>query len=98
MFLAPATVAGPGYSLEPFEWVCRCLFSAPAKLCYINGEGRLSVPGDMDHWEAERWFERLPMYLLEEPKRLKVIKALERALTLAESGAFSNMPVSAKRS
>ncbi|HEX7730937.1 MAG TPA: hypothetical protein VF392_18035 [Terracidiphilus sp.] len=37
-------------------------------------------------WEVERWFERLPMYLLEEPKRLKVIKALTRALNLAESG------------
>jgi len=37
-------------------------------------------------WEVERWFERLPMYLLEEPKRQKVLKALSRALTLAESG------------
>jgi len=36
-------------------------------------------------WEIERWFERLPMYLLEEPKRQKVIKALSRALVLAES-------------
>jgi hypothetical protein len=37
-------------------------------------------------WEVERWFERLPMYLLEEPKRQKVLKALSRALALAESG------------
>src|SRR3954447_9878771 len=35
-----------------------------------------------DHWEAQRWFERLPMYLLEEPKRIRVRKALERALAL----------------
>jgi type VI protein secretion system component VasA len=49
---------------------------------------RLPV-GGMDHWEAQRWFERLPMYLLEEPKRAKVVKALNRALTVAESGAFS---------
>ncbi len=35
-------------------------------------------------WEVERWFERLPMYLLEEPKRQKVIKALSKALALAE--------------
>jgi hypothetical protein len=34
--------------------------------------------------EAERWFERLPMYLLEEPKRKKVLKALQDALNLAE--------------
>lgn len=37
-------------------------------------------------WDVERWFERLPMYLQEEPKREKVVKALSRALLLAESG------------
>lgn len=37
-------------------------------------------------WEVERWFERLPMYLLEEPKRQKVLKALYGALALAERG------------
>ena len=36
-------------------------------------------------WEVERWYERLPMYLLEEPKRQKVVKALEKALKLVES-------------
>lgn len=35
-------------------------------------------------WEVERWFERLPMYLLEEPKRQKVIKALSKTLELIE--------------
>jgi hypothetical protein len=35
-------------------------------------------------WEVERWFERLPMYLLEEPKRQKVIKALSKTLKLIE--------------
>jgi hypothetical protein len=50
---------------------------------------RISIPGDLDHWETQRWFDRLPMYLLEEPKRAKVVKALNRALALAESGAFS---------
>lgn len=37
-------------------------------------------------WEVERWFERLPMYLLEEPKRQKVLKALSKASALVESG------------
>lgn len=37
-------------------------------------------------WDVERWFERLPMYLLEEPKRQKVLKALTKALSLMESG------------
>jgi hypothetical protein len=47
--------------------------------------------GAADHWELQRWFERLPMYLLEEPKRVKVIKAPERALKVAESeGVFGS--------
>lgn len=32
-----------------------------------------------DHAETQRWFERLPLYLLEEPKRLQVVAALEAA-------------------
>jgi hypothetical protein len=41
-------------------------------------------------WEVERWYERLPMYLFEEPKREKVLKALDEALDLAESGKLSS--------
>jgi len=36
-------------------------------------------------WDVERWFERLPMYLLEEPKRQKVLQALSKALALVEA-------------
>ena len=55
----------------------------------IHATSRVSV-GAADHWEVQRWFERLPMYLLEEPKRIKVVKALERALEVAESeGVFA---------
>lgn len=32
--------------------------------------------------------ERLPMFLLEQPKHLKVVKALRKALAIAEAGAF----------
>jgi hypothetical protein len=39
-------------------------------------------------WDVERWFERLPMYLLEEPKRQKVLKALSKTLALVEAGKF----------
>lgn len=46
--------------------------------------------GAADHWEVQRWFEKLPMFLLEESKRLKVVKALKRAVLLAEAGAFSD--------
>jgi hypothetical protein len=33
-----------------------------------------------DHWEAQRWFEKLPQYLLEKPKRAKVVTALKKAI------------------
>lgn len=46
----------------------------------------LAKLGEKRGWEVERWFERLPMYLLEEPKRQKVLKALDKALDLIESG------------
>jgi len=32
-----------------------------------------------DHWETQRWFERLPQRLLEKSKRPLVVAALERA-------------------
>jgi hypothetical protein len=40
-----------------------------------------------DHWETQRWFEKLPQYLLEEPKRVKVVSALRKAL-----GEYSKVP------
>jgi hypothetical protein len=45
----------------------------------IHPSTRLDI-GAADHWECERWFERLPLYLREEPKRLQVVSALQRAL------------------
>jgi hypothetical protein len=33
-----------------------------------------------DHWEFQRWFEKLPQYLLEKPKRAKVVAASTQAL------------------
>jgi hypothetical protein len=39
-----------------------------------------------DRWHSQRWFERLPLYLQEEPKREKVLKALRKAVNLLESG------------
>ena len=54
---------------------------------HTHKSSRLPV-GGMDHWEAQRWFERLPMHLLEAPKRIKVVKALKRAVTVAKAGAF----------
>jgi hypothetical protein len=32
------------------------------------------------HWAAQRWFERLPMQLLEERRRVRIVPALRQAL------------------
>jgi hypothetical protein len=32
------------------------------------------------HWAAQRWFERLPMQLLEERRRVRIVPALKQAL------------------
>ena len=45
----------------------------------IHPSSRINI-GGADSWEMQRWFERLPMYLLEEPKRQKVVKALSLAI------------------
>jgi hypothetical protein len=42
--------------------------------------GRDLVRYGGDTWERLRWYERLPMYLLEEPKRKKVVAALRLAV------------------
>jgi hypothetical protein len=45
----------------------------------IQPSSRVDI-GGADHWECERWFERLPLFLREEPKRQKVVKALRDAV------------------
>jgi hypothetical protein len=32
------------------------------------------------HWKCQRWFERLPMQLLEERRRVRIVPALKKAL------------------
>ena len=61
-----------------------CLFFSEQK---IHPSGRWPRPAETlagIHGEAQRWFERLPMHLLEEPKRRKVLEALTRALQLID--------------
>jgi hypothetical protein len=38
------------------------------------------------HWHSQRWYERLPLYLQEDSKREKVLKALQKAVELIDSG------------
>jgi hypothetical protein len=46
--------------------------------------GRFAQPPPGVHWNHP-WYERLPMWLFEEPKRQRVVKALGQALTVFES-------------
>jgi hypothetical protein len=39
-----------------------------------------------DHTETQRWFERLPIYLQEDAKRVQVVAALAEALRRAAEG------------
>lgn len=38
------------------------------------------------HWHSQRWYERLPLYLQEDAKREKVLKALHKAVALIDTG------------
>jgi hypothetical protein len=69
-----------------FAFVFHSLEQVQACLDYYRREhhpsSRLPVStGDFggDQSETQRWFERLPQYLLEKPKRAKVVSALEQA-------------------
>ena len=47
----------------------------------IRPSSRMPFPaGSMDHWETQRWYDRVPMKLLKEPRRRQVLKALATAL------------------
>ena len=46
-----------------------------------------------DQHEVQRWHDRLPMYLREEPKRLQVVSALAEAFRQMETGEISWMAI-----
>jgi hypothetical protein len=50
----------------------------------IHPSSRVSLDGG-EHWEYQRWFDKLPMYLLEEPKRREVVKALKEAVMMLKT-------------
>jgi hypothetical protein len=68
--------------LKYYEQKTRPSSRIPAKALAADlGEDWRQLRG----WNVQRWFERLPMYLLEEPKRQKVLKALSKTLALLEA-------------
>jgi hypothetical protein len=42
------------------------------------------------HYMAQRWFERLPMQLLEERRRVRIVPALRQALAKFKSETLPN--------
>ncbi len=82
--LVPHTVCV--VSVAGFAFVFHSLEQVRACLDYYRREhhpsSRLPVHTGAyggDQSETQRWFERLPQYLLEKPKRAKVVSALEQA-------------------
>jgi hypothetical protein len=58
----------------------------------IPGSRRIKLGGPGIRWEFLRWYERLPKGLRSEPNRLKIVKALERALTTFAMQAPKDRP------
>ena len=61
----------------------------------IHPSSRLPLNQTMDYGdsgEAQRWFDQLPMYLLEDARRKKVIKALTKALEITDENSFVSPP------
>jgi hypothetical protein len=80
-------VAGFTFQFQSVDQLRACLEYYATKL---HPTSRAPIVHDGDHWESQRWFERLPLFLREEPKRQKVVAALEEALhqfTRKETGA-----------
>jgi hypothetical protein len=67
------------HSIEQLK-VCLAFFSRK-----VRPSSRIKFP-DSDrgiayrHWACQRWFERLPMQLLEERRRIRIVPALKKAL------------------
>ena len=66
------------FSFQSLEQLQACFDYYDRK---IQPSSRMSTNG-ADTWECLRWFERLPLFLREEPKRQRVVKALREALDI----------------
>jgi len=84
-----------------FTFVFHTLPQIEACLAYyskrIHPSSRLPADQMGDHWEHQRWFERLPMYLLEKPKRKKVVSALRTAVRDWTKEQATSAPASTNR-
>jgi len=78
-------VAGFTFEFHNSEQIQACLEYFNRKL-QPSSRIPMNAEHSFSHWEAQRWFERLPLYLREEPKRVKVVEALREALRQIEAG------------
>jgi hypothetical protein len=78
-------VAGFTFEFHNTEQVQACLEYFNRKL-HPSSRIPLIVEHSFSHWEAQRWFERLPLYLREESKRVKVVEALTEAIWQIQAG------------
>jgi len=72
------------HSLEQLK-VCLAFFSKkvrPSSMIKLSDSDRRM---HWLHWVVQRWFERLPMKLLEERRRVRIVPALQEALMKFES-------------
>jgi len=86
----PAPSRDPKLDPDPAYFVCVAGFTfefwsvsqIEAALDFYRAKTHPSsrMPTWGEHDVTQRWYERLPMYLQENSKREKVVKALERAL------------------
>src|SRR5262245_44471401 len=83
-------VAGFTVVFHPVEQLQACLEFYRQKLhpSSRSAERADAVSSGEILWRlhVQRWYERLPLYLREEPKRQRVVAALEAAMREAEGG------------
>lgn len=65
----------PSSRLPDKEWI-----DSVARINPRNVRRRIGDIIRCERFEAQRWYERLPMWLYEEPKRQKIVKVLKQAI------------------
>jgi hypothetical protein len=68
------------HSIEQLE-VCLAFFSQKVRPSSIINFSDSDKRMTWLHWVCQRWFERLPMQLLEERRRVRIVPALKKAIT-----------------
>src|SRR6266478_8231944 len=81
-------VEGFTFEFHPLEQILACLAFYRQKTLPSSRISSADLGGG-DHWEFQRWYERLPGELRRESKRVKVVQALEEASQVAAQPAVA---------